>query len=171
MASAVWDDHDLVLCTQTGRPLSQRNAHRSWTRILARAGVEHRGIHHMRHAYITMLAEEGVHERVAQQLAGHADSLYRRAPAMGPAMGPEAADGYSAQDPERKEKMLDQRFRVVGDRGFEPLTSSVSRKRSPPELIARGGGVVVRVAGGAGGCQAWWGGDQRVCLGAWVIHA
>ena len=28
-------------------------------------------------------------------------------------------------------------FRVVGDRGFEPLTSSVSRKRSPPELIAR----------------------------------
>ena len=29
-------------------------------------------------------------------------------------------------------------FRVVGDRGFEPLTSSVSRKRSPPELIARG---------------------------------
>ena len=26
----------------------------------------------------------------------------------------------------------------MGDRGFEPLTSSVSRKRSPPELIARG---------------------------------
>ncbi|MEA2521976.1 MAG: hypothetical protein QOI81_1622 [Actinomycetota bacterium] len=28
---------------------------------------------------------------------------------------------------------------MVGDRGFEPLTSSVSRKRSPPELIARSG--------------------------------
>ena len=28
-------------------------------------------------------------------------------------------------------------LRLVGDRGFEPLTSSVSRKRSPPELIAR----------------------------------
>jgi hypothetical protein len=25
---------------------------------------------------------------------------------------------------------------VVGDTGFEPVTSSVSRKRSPPELIA-----------------------------------
>jgi hypothetical protein len=25
----------------------------------------------------------------------------------------------------------------VGDSGFEPLTSSASRKRSPPELIAR----------------------------------
>ncbi len=28
-------------------------------------------------------------------------------------------------------------FFKVGDSGFEPLTSSVSRKRSPPELIAR----------------------------------
>jgi hypothetical protein len=25
----------------------------------------------------------------------------------------------------------------MGDSGFEPLTSSASRKRSPPELIAR----------------------------------
>ena len=28
-------------------------------------------------------------------------------------------------------------FHLVGARGFEPLTSSVSRKRSPPELSAR----------------------------------
>jgi hypothetical protein len=27
---------------------------------------------------------------------------------------------------------------LVGARGFEPLTSSASRKRSPPELSARG---------------------------------
>jgi intergrase/recombinase len=42
------------------------------------AGVKHRGVHHMRHAYVTMLAEQGVHERVAQQLAGHADSRITR---------------------------------------------------------------------------------------------
>ena len=29
-----------------------------------------------------------------------------------------------------------QRILMVGDSGFEPLTSSASRKRSPPELIA-----------------------------------
>ncbi len=40
--------------------------------------MEHRGIHPMRHAYVTMLAEQGVHERVAQQLAGHADSRTTR---------------------------------------------------------------------------------------------
>jgi hypothetical protein len=32
----------------------------------------------MRHAYVTMLAEQGVHERVAQQLAGHADARMTR---------------------------------------------------------------------------------------------
>ena len=36
---------------------------------------------------------------------------------------------------------------VVGARGFEPLTSSVSRKRSPPELSARAGSWIVRPEG------------------------
>lgn len=73
-----WEDHGLVLTTNTGRAVGQRNAHRSWTRIVAHAGVEHRGVHHMRHALVTMLAQQGVHERVAQQLAGHADSRITR---------------------------------------------------------------------------------------------
>lgn len=74
----VWEESGLVFCTRTGRPIGHRNAHRSWTRILVQAEVEHRGIHHMRHAWVTMLAEQGVHERVAQQLAGHADSRMTR---------------------------------------------------------------------------------------------
>src|SRR5690606_28466275 len=42
---------------------------------------------------------------------------------------------------------------VVGDTGIEPVTSSVSRKRSPTELIARGGGGNrTRVQGFAGPC-------------------
>jgi integrase len=69
-----WEDHGLVTCTDTGRPMGHRNAHRAWTQILKRACVAHRGIHHMRHTFITTLAENGVHQRVAQQLAGHADS-------------------------------------------------------------------------------------------------
>src|SRR5688572_2252900 len=44
-------------------------------------------------------------------------------------------------------------FTVVGDTGIEPVTSSVSRKRSPTELIARGGGGNrTRVQGFAGPC-------------------
>ena len=42
---------------------------------------------------------------------------------------------------------------VVGDTGIEPVASSVSRKRSPTELIARGGGGNrTRVQGFAGPC-------------------
>jgi integrase len=73
-----WEDHGLVFTTRTGRPLSQRNVHRTLARILERAGVEHRGIHHLRHTWITTLAEQGVHERTAQQLAGHADGRMTR---------------------------------------------------------------------------------------------
>jgi integrase len=53
-----------VFATRTGRPTTQRNAHR--------------GIHHLRHTWITTLAEQGVHERTAQQLAGHADGRMTR---------------------------------------------------------------------------------------------
>jgi integrase len=73
-----WEDHDLVFTTNTGRPVSHRNAHRSWTRIVRKAGVEHRGIHHMRHAFITTLAERDVRERTAQHLAGHEDGRMTR---------------------------------------------------------------------------------------------
>src|SRR3954454_21629932 len=43
----------------------------------------------------------------------------------------------------------------VRDTGIEPVTSSVSGKRSPAELIARGGdGIRTRVHGFAGRCLA-----------------
>lgn len=73
-----WEDNDLIFTTRNGRPINQRNMQRTWRRITERAGVEHRGIHHLRHTYGTTLAENGVHERVAQQLLGHADSRTTR---------------------------------------------------------------------------------------------
>jgi integrase len=73
-----WEDRDLVITTRNGRPVNQRNMQRVWRRIIERADVEHRGIHHLRHTFGTTLAERGVHERVAQQLLGHADSRTTR---------------------------------------------------------------------------------------------
>lgn len=73
-AGPLWDECGLVVTTRHGKPVGHHNARRSWNRILEEAGVERRGIHHMRHTYVTMLAERGVHQRTAQQLAGHSDS-------------------------------------------------------------------------------------------------
>jgi len=69
---------ELVFRSGVGTPLGQRNVQRVWTRVLQRAGVEHRGFHHLRHTYGTSLAERGVHERVTQELMGHADSRTTR---------------------------------------------------------------------------------------------
>lgn len=69
---------DLVFRTSVGTPFSQRNVLRVWERVLRRAGVQHRGFHHLRHTYGTSLAERGVHERVTQELMGHADSRTTR---------------------------------------------------------------------------------------------
>src|SRR4051812_22885972 len=48
---------------------------------------------------------------------------------------------------------------MVGGRGFEPLTSSVSGKRSPPELTARGRSVYPSDPGA--GRRAIRGGDRN----------
>lgn len=76
--AAGWEDNDLILATRHGRPINQRNMQCVWRRVTEHAGVVHRGIHHLRHTYGTTLAESGVHERVAQQLLGHADSRTTR---------------------------------------------------------------------------------------------
>ena len=74
--AAGWEDNDRILATRDGRPINQRNI-RIWRRVTGHAGVQHRGIHR-RHTYGTTLADSGVHERVAQQLLGHADSRTTR---------------------------------------------------------------------------------------------
>lgn len=76
--AAVWDDNDLILGTHNGHPINPCNLSHVWRRVTERAGVEHRGIHHLRHTYGTTLAENGVHQRVAQQLLGDADSRTTR---------------------------------------------------------------------------------------------
>ena len=77
-ATPEWEDRGWSSPPAPAGPSTHANARQSWNRILRKAGVDHRGIHHMRHAYVTMLAERGVHERVAQQLAGHADARMTR---------------------------------------------------------------------------------------------
>jgi integrase len=66
----VWEDRDLIFATRNGRPISQCNMQRTWRRVTERAGVVHRGIHHLRHTYGTTLAENNVHERVARSSLG-----------------------------------------------------------------------------------------------------
>src|SRR5215470_15026296 len=56
---------------------------------------------------------------------------------------------------------------LVGDTGFEPVTSSVSRKRAPTAPIARGGcGNRTRVQGFAGPCLSHSANPPETLVGA-----
>jgi integrase len=88
---SLWEDHDLVFPSQTGRPM------RAWTliggpfkRIWKRAGLpEKTRFHDLRHTCATLLLTQGVHPKFVQELLGHAtisitlDTYFHVLPGMG----------------------------------------------------------------------------------------
>jgi integrase len=67
-----WEDHDLVFPNEVGRPLDPANVtHRSFQRILRRAGLPHIRFHDLRHTTATLLLGQGVHPKVVADMLGH----------------------------------------------------------------------------------------------------
>jgi integrase len=67
-----WKDHDLVFFNEVGRPLDPANVtHRSFQRILRRAGLPHIRFHDLRHTTAILLLGQGVHPKVVADLLGH----------------------------------------------------------------------------------------------------
>ena len=62
-----------MLCTDDGRPLSQKIVQCLVRRAAKRAGVKHEGIHVLRHTFCSHLAMRGAAARAIQELAGHKD--------------------------------------------------------------------------------------------------
>ena len=72
-ASELWDEHDLVFCQPTGRPIDPRRDWDEWMAVLGEAGVRRVRVHDGRHTAGTLLIEQGVHVRAVQEILGHAD--------------------------------------------------------------------------------------------------
>ena len=66
-----YEDHDLVFCTDRGRPLSWRNVTREFKRFLRTAGLKEIRFHDLRHTNATLLLEAEVHPKVVQERLGH----------------------------------------------------------------------------------------------------
>ncbi len=64
---------DRVLCTDDGRPLSQKVVQCMVRRAAKRAGVKHEGVHVLRHTFCSHLAMHGAAAKAIQELAGHKD--------------------------------------------------------------------------------------------------
>ena len=69
----LYQKNNLVFCTELGGYLDTRNLTRSYARALAKAGIEHKKFHSMRHTYATRLFENDVPIKTVQSLMGHND--------------------------------------------------------------------------------------------------
>ena len=149
----------LIFATEAGTIINPSNLrNRSFKPLLTRAGLRPIRFHDLRHTCATLLLSKNINPKVGSEMLGHASisitlDIYSH---LLPDMQEKAArpwrkrsgnwllHGCRTKAPERiRGHSLRSLFYLqsngiftVGDSGFEPLTSSASRKRSPPELIA-----------------------------------
>lgn len=69
----LYQDSDLVFCTELGTYIDIRNLTRSYARVLKRAGIPHKKFHSLRHTYATRLFEKNIPPKKVQVLMGHKD--------------------------------------------------------------------------------------------------
>lgn len=72
LAGPAYQDRDLVFASAVGTPLEPGTIARTWTRVLAAAGVGHVRWHDLRHAHATLMLSAGVHPKVVSERLGHA---------------------------------------------------------------------------------------------------
>ena len=63
-----------VFATQTGKYLSYRNLLATMETACEAAGVEHRGLHALRHSFASNLYARGVEVKIISKLLGHAST-------------------------------------------------------------------------------------------------
>lgn len=69
-----YKEHDLVVCTSVGTPVTPRNLSRTWYRLLEQAGVTSIRFHDLRHTHATLLLKEGIHVKVVAERLGHSNT-------------------------------------------------------------------------------------------------
>jgi len=64
---------EYIFATETDGLYDGSNVHKSFSRILEKAGVPHKKFHSLRHTYASQLVRMGVQLSVIQKLMGHSD--------------------------------------------------------------------------------------------------
>jgi integrase len=72
-AGDLWEEHDPVLTTATGKPMTELVVARAFHRALARAGLPDPDLrfYDLRHTCASLLLAQGVHMRVVMEILGH----------------------------------------------------------------------------------------------------
>jgi integrase len=72
-ARLIYEDNDLVFCTEIGKPIDTNNLIRKFKALLKKAGMRDINFHALRHTYATRLLEANEHPKVVQEILGHSD--------------------------------------------------------------------------------------------------
>ncbi len=70
-AGRAWRDGDLVFATKVGEPLDTSTVTRAFQAALRRADIPRQPFHHLRHAYATLMLEDGEELIVVSRTLGH----------------------------------------------------------------------------------------------------
>lgn len=70
----VFEDHDLVVCTRFGGPVSPRNVNRTFKRLIEKAGVKEIRFHDLRHTHVTFLIKQRHTPQAIAERLGWADT-------------------------------------------------------------------------------------------------
>lgn len=68
-----YDKDDYIFQTRNKTPIRPRNLQNTFDAILARANIEHKGVHSLRHTFASMLFKKKVDVKHVSEILGHAD--------------------------------------------------------------------------------------------------
>jgi integrase len=71
LLGTAYQDHDLVICTKKGTPISPRNLQRHFARMVHKADVPKIRFHDTRHTHATIMLQLGEHPKVVSERLGH----------------------------------------------------------------------------------------------------
>ncbi|WP_236013224.1 site-specific integrase [Paenibacillus glycanilyticus] len=91
----LYEDNDLVICTQLGSPLSPRNLNRSFYRLIEKAGVTKIRFHDLRHTHVVMLLKmRENNKRIAERMGWASVKMLDRYSHVTPHTQKETADAF-----------------------------------------------------------------------------
>lgn len=68
-----WASSDLLFLTRRGTPVRRSNfGDRHWAPVLSKCGLRHRGFHHSRHTWATLMLRSGISLPAISKMLGHA---------------------------------------------------------------------------------------------------
>ncbi len=71
MLASTWNDNDLIITTNDGRPVNPSNLHRHFKKTLKHAGLPTIRFHDLRHTHATLMLQAGKHPKVVSERLGH----------------------------------------------------------------------------------------------------